>query len=177
DAFVNPGDRVVLLDPTSPLFPLALRGRRARVRWLPCRVEDGRLRFRLDELERSLRRAPLLVLGPPRHPRGGLLLPRDLEQVAWWAERHDVLVYSDETFARFHYEGERASAGSLARARRRTLTAGSVSKGHGLGSLRVGWLAGHRHLVRPCLLTAVLRAPFVPTVCQQLALAALRQPP
>src|SRR5262249_18411680 len=67
------------------------------------------------------------------------------------------------------------SIGTLAKARRRTLTVGSVSKGHALASLRVGWLAGHRHLVRPCVLTAVLRSSFVPTLCQQVALTALRQ--
>jgi aspartate/methionine/tyrosine aminotransferase len=44
-----------------------------------------------------------------------------------------------------------------------------------LPSLRVGWLSGHRHLVRPCALTASLSAPFVPTVCQQLAIALLKQ--
>jgi aspartate/methionine/tyrosine aminotransferase len=55
------------------------------------------------------------------------------------------------------------------------LTVGSLSKGYALASLRVGWLAGHRHLVRPCAVTAALRNPFVPTLCQQIALAALRQ--
>src|SRR5207237_69840 len=71
DAFVNPGDRVVLFDPTSPLFPLALRARRARVRWLASWVEDGRTHFRLDELDRALRRARLLVLAQPGNPGGG----------------------------------------------------------------------------------------------------------
>jgi aspartate/methionine/tyrosine aminotransferase len=50
-----------------------------------------------------------------------------------------------------------------------------VSKSHALAAARVGWLAGHRHLVRPCLLSAALHTPFVPTLCQQIALAALRQ--
>src|SRR5262249_20618677 len=63
----------------------------------------------------------------------------------------------------------------LAGARPRTLIAGSISKGYALASARVGWLAGHRHLVRPCALTAALQSPFVPTLCQQIALAALGQ--
>jgi len=176
DTFVNRGDHVVLFDPTSPLFPLALRARRVRIRWLSSQVDDGRLRFRLDELDRALRRARLLVLVQPGNPGGGFIAPEDLEQIAWWAERHDVLVYCDESFGRFHYEGDHVSLGAVGRARRRTLTAGSVSKGHALASLRVGWLAGHRHLVRPCLLRAALGDPFVPTVCQQLASSALRQP-
>ena len=90
------------------------------------------------------------------------------------AQRKDVLIYSDEVFERYHYDPPPPSIGTLAKAQRRTLTAGSLSKGHALASLRVGWLAGYRHLVRPCALTAALRSPFVPTLCQQVALAALR---
>ncbi len=175
DTFLNRGDRVVLLDPTSPLFPLALHTRRARLRWLPTTMDNGRLRVRLADVATALRGARLLVLCSPGNPTGGILAPEDLEQIAWWAERHDVLIYSDEVFHRFHYEHDLVSIGSLPRAAARTLTAGSLSKSHALTSLRVGWLSGHRHLIRPCVLTAVLRTPFVPTLCQQLALTVLRQ--
>jgi aspartate/methionine/tyrosine aminotransferase len=175
DTFVNPGDGVVLFDPTSPLYWLTLRQRRARVRWLPARVEEGRLLFRLDQLDRSLRRARLLVLNSPANPTGGVLAAEDVEQIAWWADRHDVLLFSDEVFARYQYEGQPATVGVLPRARRRTLTAGSVSKGHALAAARVGWLAGNRHLLRACALTAGVQTPFVPTLCQQIAVTALRQ--
>jgi aspartate/methionine/tyrosine aminotransferase len=174
DAVVNPGDRVVLFDPTSPLYPLALRSRRARVRWLDTWMEDGRTRFRLDQLAHALRGARLLVVNSPANPTGGAVSADDLEQIAWWADRHDVLILSDEVFERFRHDDEGLSIGSLPKARRRTLTTGSVSKGYALASARVGWLAGHRHLLRPCLATAALRTPFVPTLCQQVALAALR---
>jgi aspartate/methionine/tyrosine aminotransferase len=175
DTFINPGDRVVLFDPTSPLFPLALGSRRARLRWVPTWMEDGRVRFRLDHLDRALRGARLLVVTTPANPTGGALSAEDLEQIAWWADHRDVLIFNDEVYERFRYEGEAPSLGTLPRARNRTLTAGSVSKGHALASARVGWLAGCRHLLRPCGITAALQTPFVPTLCQQLALIALRQ--
>src|SRR5262249_49412572 len=98
-----------------------------------------------------------------------------LEQLVWWADRRDVLLVNDEVFERYGYDGARSSLATFPRAQRRTLTLGSISKGHALASARVGWVAGHRHLVRPCALTAVLQTPFVPTLCQQVALAALRQ--
>jgi aspartate/methionine/tyrosine aminotransferase len=177
DAFVNRGDGVVLPAPVSPLYPLAVHTRGARVRWLSTWLEDGRLRLRLDHLARALRGARLLVLCSPANPTGGILAPEDLEQIAWWADRHDVLLLSDEVFERFHHETRPLSVGALPRARRLTLTAGSVSKGHALASARVGWLAAHRHLLRPCLATAALRAPFVSTLVQQVALAALRTGP
>src|SRR5262245_45501087 len=34
DTFLNPGDRVVLFDPCSPLYPLSLGHRRVRIRWV-----------------------------------------------------------------------------------------------------------------------------------------------
>ncbi len=176
DAFVNRKDRVVLLDPTSPLFALSLKTHGARVRWLYTWVEEGRTRFRLNELDRALRGARLLVLASPGNPGGGLIAGEDLEQLTWWAERHDVLIVSDECFAPFRYEGDWLSLGTLPRARRRTLTVGSVSKSHGLASLRVGWLAGHRHLVRACQVSAALRMTTVSSMAQQVAETALRQP-
>jgi aspartate/methionine/tyrosine aminotransferase len=174
DTFVNRGDRVVLFDPTSPLYLLGLRHRRARIRWLSTWMDNGRTRFRLEALAKALSGARLLVLTSPGNPTGGVIAAEDLEQIAWWAQRKDVLIYSDEVFERYHYEPPPPSIGTLAKARRRTLTVGSLSKGHALASLRVGWLAGYRHLVRPCALTAALRNPFVPTLCQQVAVTALR---
>ncbi len=172
DAFVNRGDRVVLPDPVSPLYPLLVRTRGASVRWMMTRVEEGRLRLRFDHLARGLHGARLLVLCSPANPSGGVIHPEDLEQILWWAERHDVLVLSDEVYDRF--ADDPVSIATLPSARARVLTVGSVSKSHALASARVGWIAAHRHLLRPCLATAALRAPFVPTVSQLIALAALR---
>jgi aspartate/methionine/tyrosine aminotransferase len=177
DTFLNPGDRVVLFDPTSLLFPLALRHRRIRLRWVDTWVEDGRVRFRPEHLKNALHRARMVVIVSPSNPSGGVFAPQDLEQIAWWADRRDALIFSDEVFERYQYEGEVKSIGTFERARQRTLTAGSVSKGHALAAARVGWLAGHRHLIRPCLLTAVLQAAAVPTLSQLVALTALRQDP
>jgi aspartate/methionine/tyrosine aminotransferase len=177
DAFVNRGDRVVLFDPCSPLYPLLAGARQARIRRLSTWSENGRTRLRLDHLSRALRGTRLLVLNAPANPTGGVLAAEDLEQIAWWADRNDVLILSDEVFERYHADKPPVSIGTLPRARQRTLTAGSVSQGYALASARVGWLAAYRHLLRPCLLTAALRAPFVPTVSQQIALSALRADP
>jgi aspartate/methionine/tyrosine aminotransferase len=177
DAFVNRGDRVVLLDPASPIYPLLARTRGASIWRVGTRLDGGRLRLRFDHLSRALHGARLLVIESPANPTGGGVAAEDLEQVAWWADRHDVLVLADEVFERFRYDGEAGSFATLPLARARTLTVGSVSKGHALTSARVGWIAAHRHLLRPCAMTAGLRSPFVSAPAQLQALAALRTPP
>jgi aspartate/methionine/tyrosine aminotransferase len=177
DAFVNRGDRVLLLDPVSPLYPLAVQSRGAKVAWVGTRVEKGYLRLRFDHLSRRMRGVRLIVLNSPANPTGAILAPEDLEQISWWAEKHDTLILSDEVFGRFGHDEEPTSVGSLPRARLRTLTVGSVSKSHALAWARVGWVAAQRHLLRPCLATAALRSPFVSTHSQEVALAALQTPP
>src|SRR5262249_19026053 len=126
DAFVNRGDRVVLFDPTSPLYALGLRHRRARIRWLASWVDNGRTRFRVAALAQALSGARLLLLNSPGNPTGGVIAAEDLEQIAWWAQRKDVLIYSDEVFERYAYDGLPPSIATLAAARQRTLTVGSV---------------------------------------------------
>ncbi|QJW99575.1 pyridoxal phosphate-dependent aminotransferase [Frigoriglobus tundricola] len=182
DAFVNPNDRVVLFDPCSPLFALGSKSRHAKVRWVPTWTEDGRCRYIATDFERAMRGAKVLVISDPGSPAGGCLSNEDLEHIAWIAGGYGVLVYLDEAFTAFRYlsqaPGEsRRLLATMPGADRVTLTAGSVSQEFGQPGVRVGWLAGPRHLVRACQLTANLNAPYVPPVCQQAAARLLSDPP
>ncbi len=181
DAFINPGDRVVLFDPSSPLFALGAASRHAKVRWVPSWLEDGRCRYIAADFERAMRGAKLLVLSDPGNPTGGSLANEDLEHIAWIAAGYGVLVYLDESFGAFRYPGAEprdrpVSLAALPGADRVTITAGSVSQEFGQPGIRVGWLAGNRHLVRACQLAANLAAPYVPPVCQQAAARLLAEP-
>ena len=174
DAFVNPGDRVVLLDPTSPVFSFFLRYRRARILWVPTWMEAGRTRFQMKSMVKALAHARMIVLAAPNNPTGGFMSAEDLDQIAWWARRRDVLIVNDMVFDRFLYDGRPMTIATMAAARSRTITVGSTSKGHGLAAHRVGWLTGNRHLVAPSAIAAAMQAPFVSNLSQQVALSALR---
>jgi aspartate/methionine/tyrosine aminotransferase len=128
------------------------------------------------EFETAMRGATMLVLSDPGNPSGGVFSDEELDHIAWIAAAYDVLVFADESFSRFRFDARGKCFGKLPGADRRILTAGSMTQEFGLGSLRVGWLAGSRHLVRACGLTQNLCAPFVPVVCQQAAARALAEP-
>jgi aspartate/methionine/tyrosine aminotransferase len=177
DAFVNPGDRVVMFDPCSPLFALGAKSRHAKVRWIPTWVEDGRCRYIAAEFERAMRGAKMLVLCDPGNPAGGCLANEDLEHIAWIAGGYGVLIYLDESFAAFRYGEQPRALATMPGADRLTLAAGSVSQEFGQPGIRVGWLTGPRPLVRACQLTANLSAPYVPPVCQLAAARLLAESP
>ena len=92
---------MVLFAPTSPLFRIGLTHRRARIHWVPTTTEAGRTQFHMEPFTRALPGAKMLVLSHPANPTGGVFAPEDLDQIAWWANKFDVLIYCDESFARF----------------------------------------------------------------------------
>lgn len=174
DTFIRPGDKAVLFDPTSPIFALGLKHRRARTRWVNTWLEDGKTRFDIDDFASAMRGAKMLVLCDPANPTGGVLGAEDFEQISWWAKRHDVLIYLDESFEHYRYEHERPRLANFPLAENRLLLAGSLSKTYGLTTARVGWLMGSKYLLRPCAVVASMAAPFVSPICQHVALTALR---
>ena len=174
DAFVNPGDRVVLFDPSSPLYSIGLKHRRASVAWVPTTSADGFVRFFSNDLTTAMRGAKLIVLADPSNPTGAVFAPEDLEQITFWARKNNTLIIEDSSYDRWRNESPRIRLANLPRCEGRIITLGSFAKSHGLESIRVGWLAGDRRLVRPCLLSASLNAPFVAPICQQMATRALR---
>jgi aspartate/methionine/tyrosine aminotransferase len=169
DAFINRGDRIVLFDPSSPLFALGAKSRRAVVRWVPTWLEEGRCRYIAADFQRAMRGAKMLVLSDPGNPAGGCLTNEDLEQIAWIAAGYGVIIYLDESFSAFRTGDRPRSLATIPGAERLTITAGSVSQEFGQPGIRVGWLAGPRHLIRACQLTANITAPYVPPMCQQAA--------
>lgn len=176
DAFVNPGDRVVMFDPSASLFHLGAKTRHAKIRWVPTWTEDGRCRYPAAAFEKAMRGAKVLLLSTPTNPTGAVLADEDLDHIAWIAAAYNVLIVADESFARFQFGPTSKPFGKLAGADQRVLTIGSVTQEFGLGSLRVGWITGPRHLVRACGLMQNLNAPFVSALCQQAAARAMSEP-
>ena len=174
DALINPGDRVVLFDPTSPIFPLGLKHRRARIHWVPTWSDEGRMRFPMDVFSKAIRGAKMVVLGDPVNPTGCLMTPEDLEQIAFWAQKVEAIIYLDSSFDRWREERPRVRLAQLPNGTGRVITAGSFAKSHGLTSARVGWVSGPKHLLNPIAGASLLNGNSVAPVCQQMALTALR---
>ena len=129
----RPGDGVVLAVPNYPPF-LAAVPRQGR-RLVPLPVEDGRLAL---ETLADGPDARLLLLVNPHNPTGRVFTRPELEEVAEFAARHDLLVISDEIHADLTYPGHQhvpfAALGPDVAARTVTLT--SATKAFNIAGLR-----------------------------------------
>ncbi|QHO90200.1 pyridoxal phosphate-dependent aminotransferase [Actinomyces sp. 432] len=141
-AFTEPGDAVVIEEPVYYPFREVVEQQGRVVAPAPLvRGADGVYRRDLDTLEAVLTStgARLLLLCNPHNPVGRVWSRAELAALAEVAERHDVLVVSDEVHADLALPGYRTTpfASLSADAAARTVTCTSPSKSFNLAGLQV----------------------------------------
>jgi aminotransferase len=141
-ATCDPGDEVVLHEPSYVAYIPAIVFAGGEVRLVSTHLDDD---FALDPaaVEAAITpRTKALFLGYPCNPTGAVLPDDVQEQLADIADRHDLLVYSDEIYDRLAYGSYRHRPFSaLPGMRERTILMGGFSKAYAMTGWRVGWLA------------------------------------
>jgi len=138
-ALLNEGDEVLVPSPDYPLWTAAVTLNRGRAVHYPCRPENG---FVPDpeELARLVTpRTRALVVINPNNPTGAVYPRAVLEALARLAERHGLVVFSDEIYDQMTYDG--AEFVPLATLVHDTLcaTLSGLSKVYRACGYRVGW--------------------------------------
>jgi aminotransferase len=173
-ATCDPGDEVILHEPSYVSYVPAVVFAGGVVRHVPTRFEDD---FALDPaaVEAAVTpRTKALFLGYPCNPTGAVL-PADVQdELAAIAVRHDLLVYSDEIYDRLAYGSYRHRAMSaLPGMRERTILMGGFSKAYAMTGWRVGYLAAPAPILEGIVKVHQYGIMSAPTVAQDAALVAL----
>ncbi len=177
DTFVSPGDKVVLFDPSYMMYNFVAQVKRARICWVPTQLDDGYIAFSETKLAAAMAGAKIVFVNSPSNPSGCCMRRADLERIAYYAKKYDVLVFSDEVYEHFHGDPEYLSFASLPGMRSRTITVNSFSKSYGMAGARIGYMATRAELLRPIKMQMVVRCPFVNAWGQQVAQRMLQSPP
>jgi aminotransferase len=141
-AVLDPGDEVIVPTPCFVAYqpevifaggvPIPLR----------TALEDE-FQARAPAVEALLTpRTKALLLGYPNNPTGAVMSRPNLQALADLAERHDLLVISDEIYDRLVYaDHQHVCFASLPRMRERTITLGGFSKDYAMTGWRIGYAA------------------------------------
>ena len=106
-----------------------------------------------------------------------MLSPETLRALAAIAERHGLLVLSDEIYEKLIYDGrEHVSFASLPGMRERTVTVNGFSKAYAMCGWRLGYLAAPEAMVTPMVKIREYMTSCVTTFAQFGAIAALEGP-
>lgn len=149
EAFLNPGDGVLIFTPHFPTYEPNLERRGARAVLAPLRA-DRAFRPEADAVARFLKTDPkprAVFLNSPHNPTGGVATADDLAEIAAIARDGDLMVFSDEPYCHMVWNGRHASILSQPGMIDRTVAAYTFSKSYGMSGWRIGFGVAHPEVV------------------------------
>lgn len=145
-ATINPGDKVLLPDPTYSLYAdliVMIGGEPVTLPQTPDFHLD------LDHLRIMARSAKMIILCHPCNPTGVVYRRDELEALAEIAEEHDLWVLSDEAYDHIVYsDTEFVSTLAIPGLRKRLLYCQTFSKTYAMTGWRIGYLAGPQERIK-----------------------------
>lgn len=174
--FVESGDEVIYPDPGFPIFESMTDALGAvRRPWFPG--AGTATRPDIDALAALMGpKTRLLVLNSPSNPTGVVYTPEELGQIAALCVAHDVLVLSDEIYARILFDATHVSIATYPGMAERTVVLDGFSKTWSMTGWRLGWAAAPPDLAPVYEKLMTNSASCAVHFAQHGALAALAQP-
>src|SRR6478672_11657832 len=168
-AILDPGDEVIYHEPC-----IELAG------GVPVRIatgDDRNFQVSAEQIEAAVTpRTKAIFLGYPNNPTGAVLDRDELTAIAAVAERHDLLVVTDEIYERLVYAGhEHVAFSALDGMRERTVLIGGFSKAYAMTGWRIGYVAAPADLMTGIAKVHQYGIMCAPTPAQYAAMAAIRQ--
>jgi len=111
EAFLNPGDGVLVWSPHFPTYLPNIERRGARAVLAPLR-RSNEFRPAVEDVERFLGTDPsprAIFLNSPHNPTGGVATEDDLRAIAGAVRGRDVAVFSDEPYCHMVWRGKHHS--------------------------------------------------------------------
>ena len=106
ETFSNPGDSVVLFTPMYHSFFKVIKAANREILECPLVNNDGRYEFDFFSYDNLMTgKERIVILCSPHNPGGRVWSKKELQQVADFAKRHDLLLISDEIHHDIVYSG------------------------------------------------------------------------
>jgi aspartate aminotransferase len=141
EAFLDPGDAVLVFTPHFPTYGPNIERRGAQMVFSPLRQEN-QFRPDLNDVEKFLKstpRARAVFINSPHNPTGGVATANDLRGLANLVRGRDVAVFSDEPYCHMAWHGKHhpllAEPGMMEQA----VAAYTFSKSYSMSGWRCGY--------------------------------------
>ena len=176
-ALLNPGDEVLYHEPCFVSYGPEI----AMAHGVPVPVEtreEDNFRLSVEALEAKVSpRTKALVVNFPNNPTGAVLTREDVEAIAAFAIRHDLIVISDEIYAELTWGGRRhVSFASVPALRERLVLMHGYSKAWAMTGFRMAYVCAPAWLMETILKIHQYAIMCASTPSQYAALEAMRQP-
>ncbi len=144
-AVLNPGDEVIILDPSWVSYEPCIRiaGGKPVHHLLNTRT------FQINEsvLDKVTQKTRMIVINSPSNPSGTILNRSSLALIADMCEDYDLLALSDEIYEKLTYGKGHIPLASLKDMAERTITVNGFSKAYAMTGWRIGWAVAPKAII------------------------------
>jgi len=142
-ALLSPGDEVLIPEPCYVSYKSCVTLAGGVAVTVPTSIENE-FRITAEELETFVTpRTKVLLIGYPNNPTGAVMGRQDLAEIALFAKKHDLIVISDEIYAKLTYDGTHTCFSSLPDMAERTIVLNGFSKAYAMTGWRIGYAASN----------------------------------
>ncbi len=140
-ALFNPGDEVLLFEPFYGYHEYTLLALDLTPVYVRLSPPGWRVDF--DLLEKKVSgKTRAIIINTPANPTGKVLSREELQMIADFCVRHDLLILTDEIYEYIVYDGgEHISPGSMPEIKDRVVTISGFSKTFSITGWRIGYSA------------------------------------
>lgn len=173
-AILSPGDEVLVPEPSYVSYKACVALAGGVPVPVPTRMEDG-FRVTVEQLETLVTpRTKALLIGYPNNPTGAIMPKAELAAIAAFAEKHDLIVISDEIYASLTYQGDHTCFASLPGMRDRTILLNGFSKAYAMTGWRIGYALSNADFIGAMTKIHQYTMLCAPITAQVAAIEALR---
>jgi aminotransferase len=171
---VDLGDEVIVPEPCFVSYKPGVIFAGGTPVTVEARVEND---FEITAAEIEAKITPktkALLIGYPNNPTGAVMSRARLQEIASLAEKHDLIVISDEIYDRLVYGVEHVCFSSLPNMRERTILLSGFSKTYAMTGWRLGYAAAPAHILDGMRKAHQYMIMCAPTTAQVAGIEALR---
>ena len=173
-AIINPGDEVIIPDPCYVAYPADIILAGGVPILIPINEENNFVVRATDIAARITKQTKAILVGYPANPTGAVMSKKEARAIAELVKKHDLLVISDEIYARLVYGGEHICFPSLPGMKERTILISGFSKSYAMTGWRIGYVAAERRFIQALAKIHQYTMLSAPTIAQMAAIEALK---
>jgi aminotransferase len=173
-AILNPGDEVIMTDPHYVAYDAAVILAEGKPVMVPTSAKNNFAVEAKDIESKITKKTKAILIGFPSNPTGAIMTRQKLLDLAAVAKKHNLIVISDEIYARLTYDGEHTCYASLPGVKDRTILLNGFSKAYAMTGWRIGYAAAPKEIIAAMTKIHQYTIMSAPTPAQVAAIEALK---
>jgi len=173
-AILDPGDEVIIPDPCYVSYNPCVVLAGGTPIMVPTNEQNNFEIGAADIEARITSRTKAILIGYPANPTGAVMSRDKLSEIAEVARRHQLLVVSDEIYARLVYGVEHTCVATLPGMKENTILLGGFSKAYAMTGWRIGYVAAPKEIIAAMTKIHQYTMMCAPTMGQVAAIEALK---